>query len=159
MQNAVTNLGPSIGTALSGSIMIAARVLLTSGAAHPAVPDSVTSQVTVQLRSGAPLLSDAQLGTVLDEAGVSPGLSEAALDANADSRLDGLRAALAVLAFTALLALFFTQRIPSARPRETDRNRYPRMRGPVSARSMETWLSPCRPAPALRLSQSSWQLP
>ncbi|MEV4229698.1 hypothetical protein AB0J81_21880 [Streptomyces bobili] len=120
----------------------------------------MTSRATVQLRSGAPLLSDAQLGTALDEAGVSPGLSEAALDANADPRLDGLRAALAVLAFTALLALFLTQRIPSVRLAWPGRNRYPRMRGPVSARSMETWLSPCRPAPpALRLSQSSWQVP
>ncbi|MEV7523314.1 MFS transporter [Streptomyces sp. NPDC091371] len=121
VQNAVTNLGASIGTALAGSIMIAALTasFLTNIAANPAVPDSVTSQATVQLQSGAPFLSDAQLSTALDEAGVSAEVSEAALEANADARLDGLRAALAILAFAALVALFFTQRIPSTQPRST----------------------------------------
>ncbi|MEU5323885.1 MFS transporter [Streptomyces sp. NPDC021056] len=122
VQNAVTNLGASIGTALAGSIMIAALTssFLTSIGANPAVPDSVTSQATVQLQSGAPFLSDTQLETALDEANVSPQVSQAALDANAAARLDGLSAALAILAFAALLALFFTQRIPSAQPRSKE---------------------------------------
>ncbi|MFJ1569253.1 MFS transporter [Streptomyces erythrochromogenes] len=119
VQNAVTNLGSSIGTALAGSIMIAALTtsFLTTIEANPAVPDSVTSQATVQLQSGAEFMSDAQLETALDEAGVNPDLSQAAMDANAEARLDGLRAALAILALAALIALFFTQRIPSTQPR------------------------------------------
>ncbi|MEU4099421.1 MFS transporter [Streptomyces tanashiensis] len=122
VQNAVTNLGASIGTALAGSIMIAALTtsFLTSVEANPAVPDSITSQATVQLQSGAPFLSDAQLETALDEAGVNPEQSQAAVDANAAARLDGLRAALAILALAALIALFFTQRIPSAQPRSPE---------------------------------------
>ncbi|WP_190161071.1 MFS transporter [Streptomyces litmocidini] len=119
VQNALTNLGASIGTALAGSIMIAALTtsFLTTIEANPAVPDSITSQATVQLQSGAPFLSDAQLESALDEAGVNPELSRAALDANTEARLDGLRAALAILALAALIALFFTHRIPSAQPR------------------------------------------
>lgn len=122
VQNAVTNLGASIGTALAGSIMIAALTtsFLTNVEANPAVPDSVTSRATVQLQSGAPFLSDAQLKTALDQAGASGEVSKAVLDANADARLDGLRAALAVLAFAALIALFFTRRIPSVQPRSTE---------------------------------------
>ncbi|MFF3678767.1 MFS transporter [Streptomyces sp. NPDC002120] len=122
VQNAVTNLGASIGTALAGSIMIAALTtsFLTNIAANPAVPDSVTSQATVQLQSGAPFLSDAQLKTALDEAGTSPEVSQAALDANADARLDGLRAALAILVLAALVSLFFVHRIPSAQPRSPE---------------------------------------
>ncbi|MFJ3878320.1 MFS transporter [Streptomyces sp. NPDC090077] len=122
VQNAVTNLGASIGTALAGSIMIASLTtsFLTTIDQNPAVPDSVTSRATVQLESGAPFLSDAQLKTALAEAGTSPEVSEAALDANAEARLDGLRAALAVLALGALIALFFTQRIPSAQPRSPE---------------------------------------
>ncbi|THA78841.1 MFS transporter [Streptomyces sp. A0592] len=118
VQNAVTNLGSSIGTALAGSIMIAALTssFLTSVQANPAVPSSVKSQATVQLASGAPFLSDAQLESALAEAGVSPEVTEAALGANEEARLDGLRAALAILSFAALLALFFTQRIPTAQP-------------------------------------------
>ncbi|MFF8264820.1 MFS transporter [Streptomyces virginiae] len=122
VQNAVTNLGSSIGTALAGSIMIAALTssFLTSVQANPAVPSTVKSQATVQLASGAPFLSDAQLQSALAEAGVSPEVTEAALEANEEARLDGLRAALAILSFAALIALFFTQRIPTVQPSATE---------------------------------------
>ncbi|KOU61533.1 MFS transporter [Streptomyces sp. MMG1533] len=122
VQNAVTNLGASIGTALAGSIMIATLTtsFLTSVDQNPAVPDDVKSRATVELQSGVPFLSDAQLETALDEAGTSAEVSQAALDANAAARIDGLRAALAILAFTALLAMFFTQRIPNTQPRSTE---------------------------------------
>ncbi|MGW6782325.1 MFS transporter [Streptomyces sp. NPDC054987] len=118
VQNAVTNLGSSIGTALAGSIMIAALTssFLTSVQANPAVPAGVKSQATVQLSSGAPFLSDAQLESALAEAGVSPEVAGSALRANEEARLDGLRAALSVLSFAALIALFFTQRIPLVPP-------------------------------------------
>ncbi|MFD4712025.1 MFS transporter [Streptomyces sp. NPDC058430] len=119
VQNAVTNLGASVGTALAGSILIAALTtsFVTSIEQNPAVPADVRSQASVKLQSGAPFLSDAQLKTALDASGTSTEVSQAALDANREARLDGLRAALAVLALTALLALFFTSRIPTAQPR------------------------------------------
>jgi EmrB/QacA subfamily drug resistance transporter len=119
VQNAVTNLGASLGTALAGSILIAALTtsFVTGIEQNPAVPADVKSQTSVELQSGAPFLSDAQLKTALDESGTSPEVSQAALDANSEARLDGLRAALAVLALTALLALFFTSRIPTTQPR------------------------------------------
>ncbi|MER5937565.1 MFS transporter [Streptomyces sp. NPDC001928] len=118
VQNAVTNLGASIGTALAGSMMIAALTtsFLTQVEQNPAVPADVKDRATVELQSGAPFLSDAQLRTALEEAGVSTELTQATLDANAEARLDGLRAALAVLSLTALLALFFTHRIPTTQP-------------------------------------------
>jgi EmrB/QacA subfamily drug resistance transporter len=121
VQNAVTNLGASIGTALAGSIMIAALTssFLTSVEQNPAVPDQVKSQASVQLQSGAPFLSDAQLKEALDAAGVSEEVSRDAFDANTEARLDGLRAALAALALAALLALFFTSRIPTTQPHAT----------------------------------------
>ncbi|MFJ5548208.1 MFS transporter [Streptomyces sp. NPDC093225] len=123
LQNAVTNLGASIGTALAGSIMITALTssFLTSIQANPALPDEVKSQATHQLAGGAPFLSDAQLQTAMDDAGVPPETAQAALDANEEARLDGLRAALAVLSLTSVIALFFTQRIPTTPPRaDTD---------------------------------------
>ncbi|MFF1687319.1 MULTISPECIES: MFS transporter [unclassified Streptomyces] len=119
VQNAVTNLGASLGTALAGSILIAALTtsFVTGIEQNPAVPADVKSQTSVELQSGAPFLSDAQLKTALDEAGTSTEVSQAALDANNEARLDGLRAALAVLALASLLALFFTSRIPTTQPR------------------------------------------
>ncbi|MEU8648537.1 MFS transporter [Streptomyces sp. NPDC048737] len=119
VQNAVTNLGASIGTALAGSLLIAAMTtsFLASVEQNPAIPAEVKSRATVELESGVPFLSDAQLESALDEAGTNEKVAGAALDANEEARIDGLRAALAILALTALLALFFTSRIPNTQPR------------------------------------------
>ncbi|MCX4631828.1 MFS transporter [Streptomyces sp. NBC_01443] len=118
IQNTVTNLGASIGTAVAGSILI--TVLTASFLAtieqNPAIPAEVTSQANVRLAGGAPFLSDAQLTAALDEAGAETAVTQAALDANATARIDGLRAALAILALASLTALFFTQRIPETQP-------------------------------------------
>ncbi|MFG2712396.1 MFS transporter [Streptomyces goshikiensis] len=118
IQNTSTNLGASIGTALAGSIMIA--VLTSSFLAtidqNPAIPADVKSQAHTNLAGSAPFLSDQQLSDALDEAGTDPAVAQAALDANDSARIDGLRAALGILAVTALLALFFTQRIPATQP-------------------------------------------
>ena len=118
VQNAVTNLGASVGTALAGSILIAAlsSSFLTGVEQNPAVPDQVKSQASVELESGVQFMSDADLKAAFDEAGASEQVTQAALDTNTEARLDGLRAALAVLALAALLALFFTQRIPATQP-------------------------------------------
>jgi hypothetical protein len=118
IQNAVTNLGASIGTALAGSVLIAALTssFLTGIEQNPAVPPEVKSKASVSLESAVPFLSDAQLSTILDQAGSSPEVKQAALDENAAARLDALRAALAILAFAALIALFFTFRIPTRQP-------------------------------------------
>lgn len=123
VQNAVTNLGASIGTALAGSVLIASLTssFLANVEQNPAVPASVKSQTAVELQSGVPFLSDVQLESALDEAGTSERLTQEALEANAAARLDGLRAALAILAFAALVALFFTQRIPTTQPRSARR--------------------------------------
>ncbi|MFF7240904.1 MFS transporter [Streptomyces collinus] len=119
VQNAVTNLGSSIGTALAGSILLAVLTssFLTHIADNPAVPAKVKNEAAIRLQSGATFLSDAQLETALDEAGTSRKVAQAALEANADARLDGLRAALAILAFTSVLAMYFTSRLPTAQPR------------------------------------------
>ncbi|MFE9841961.1 MFS transporter [Streptomyces goshikiensis] len=118
IQNTATNLGASIGTALAGSIMIA--VLTSSFLAtidqNPAIPADVKSQAHTNLAGSAPFLSDQQLSEALDESGTDPAVAQAALEANDSARIDGLRAALGVLALTALLALFFTQRIPAIQP-------------------------------------------
>ncbi|MGW3106162.1 MFS transporter [Streptomyces sp. NPDC001100] len=119
VQNAVTNLGSSIGTALAGSILIAALTssFISSIEQNPDVPERVKSTASVELQSGVPFLSDAQLKAALDKEGTSADVTQAALDANSAARLDGLRAALAILALTSLLAMFFTHRIPTTQPR------------------------------------------
>jgi MFS family permease len=119
VQNTMTNLGASMGTALAGSIMIAAVTssFLANIQQSPAIPGEVKSQAQVELAGGVPFVSDADLEAALDEAEISPETSDAALDAYRDGRIDGLRAALAILALLAIGALFFTQRIPTTQPR------------------------------------------
>jgi anti-sigma-K factor RskA len=68
---------------------------------------------------GVPFISDADLQAALDQADVSEETSTAALEANRQARLDGLRAALVVLALVAVLALFAARRIPTQQPGST----------------------------------------
>jgi MFS family permease len=122
VQNTMTNLGASMGTALAGSVMIAAvtTAFLANVQQSPAIPERVKSQAQVELAGGVPFVSDADLEAALDEAGVSRETTEASLDAYADARIDGLRNALAILAVLVLVALFYAQRIPTAQPGHAD---------------------------------------
>jgi MFS family permease len=118
VQNTMTNLGASMGTALAGSIMIAAVTtsFLANIQQNPAIPAEAKSQAQVELAGGVAFVSDADLEAALDEAGASSATTDAALEDYADARIDGLRSALAILAALALGALFFSQRIPSTQP-------------------------------------------
>ena len=122
VQNTMTNLGASLGTALAGSILIATltTAFLTNIEQSSAIPSRVTSQAQVELAGGVPFISDADLEAALDEARVSSRATEAALDAYRDARIAGLRSALAILALLAIVALFLAQPIPSTRPARSD---------------------------------------
>ena len=74
LQNTVTNLGASIGTALAGAVLISALTssFFTGIADNPDVPDRVVSNAQVELTSGVPFISDKDLEAALDEAHVTP---------------------------------------------------------------------------------------
>jgi MFS family permease len=118
LQNTITNLGISIGTALTGAIVIAVLTtsFLTGVEQNPAVPASVKSQASTELAGGVPFISDADLKTALQRAQVPSGATDAIVKENETARLDGLRTALSVLAIFALIALFFSRRIPTEQP-------------------------------------------
>ncbi len=81
------------------------------------MPKEVSSQATVQLAAGVPFVSDAQLETAMQDAGVDAQTTQAVLDVNEQARVDGLRSALALLALIGVIALFFTKRIPDTTTR------------------------------------------
>jgi MFS family permease len=118
LQNTITNLGMSIGTALTGAIVIAALTtsFLNGIKNNPDVPSSVKSQASTQLAGGAPFISDAQLKTALNDAKVPSKTADAIVKENETARIDGLRTAVSVLAVFALIALFFSGRIPKEQP-------------------------------------------
>jgi hypothetical protein len=76
----------------------------------------VKSQASTKLAGGAPFLSDADLKTALEKAQVPPTAVNEIVKENETARLDGLRSALSVLAIFALIALFFSRRIPTEQP-------------------------------------------
>lgn len=118
LQNTGTQLGASIGTALAGAILISALAssFFTGIQNNPDVPDSVAAQAETELAGGVEFMSDKDLEAALDEAEVPPEQADAAMEANEQGRIDGLRAAVAALALLTLLALPFTKGIPATQP-------------------------------------------
>lgn len=118
IQNTASQFGASLGTALAGSVLIVALTgsFLSGIAENPDVPPEVADQANMELSSGVPFISDADLQAALDEAGVDEQSSEAITDDYAQARVDGIRTALALLALFAVIALFFTRRIPAVPP-------------------------------------------
>jgi MFS family permease len=118
LQNTMTNLGASLGTALAGSLLIATltSAFLTNIQQSTAIPASAKSTAQVELAGGVPFVSDADLEAALEGAGATSASTEAALDAYSEARLSGLRSALAILAVLAILALFLAQSIPRTPP-------------------------------------------
>ena len=115
LQNTVTNLGASLGTALAGSVLIGAltATFLSGLAADPDVPPEVNNRAQVELSGGIPFVSDATLESALEDAGVGAAQADQIAELNADARIAGLRLSLAVLALLAALALFLTRLLPT----------------------------------------------
>ena len=118
LQNTVTNLGASIGTALAGAVLISALTasFFSEIQDNPAIPAELSSQAQVELTTGIPFISDADLRQGLEDAGIPDATANAILEENEKARLVGLRAALAVLAIFALLAFVFSNGIPTRQP-------------------------------------------
>lgn len=124
LQNTATNLGASIGTALAGSVLIAVltTTLITGIANDSSIPDSVKQQATVSLAPGVPFLSDSALSNAMTEAGAPPQLIDDVTSKNRTARIDGLHAALSVLALIAVIALLFTGRLPDSQNPDEQRS-------------------------------------
>jgi MFS family permease len=118
LQNTVTNLGASIGTALAGAVLISALTasFFAGIQDNPAIPEEVSANAQVELGNGIPFISDADLRKALEDAGVPAATADAIVAENEQSRLAGLRASLSVLAICALLAFVFATGIPTRQP-------------------------------------------
>jgi EmrB/QacA subfamily drug resistance transporter len=115
LQNTVTNLGASIGTALVGAVLISS---LTAGLAHgieenTALPPDVKTAASVQMASGVPFISDSDLSARLRAADVPEPVAAQIVDENSAARLGALRQALWVVALVAVVGLLFTGMVPT----------------------------------------------
>jgi MFS family permease len=118
LQNTVTNLGASLGTALAGAVLISAlsSSLVTGIENNPAVPADVKSKAKVELAGGVPFVSDKELQDALAKENVPKQTADAIVSENSTARLAGLRSSLALLAVMALLAVLFSFLLPSRQP-------------------------------------------
>ena len=114
LQGTAQNLGASLGTALIGSILIAA---LTTGftervESNPAVPAQVAEQLTQVTEQGVPVVSVDDAEQALLDAGVSPDEADAIADDYGEAELQALKRAVGGVAIFAVLGLWFTRRLP-----------------------------------------------
>ena len=100
LQNTGTQLGAAIGTALAGAVLISALTasFFTGIQENPAVPESVAAQAEVELAGGVEFVSDDYLEEALSDADVPAPTADAIVETNEQSRIDGLRVAMALLA-------------------------------------------------------------
>ena len=71
-------------------IAILTASFLTGIQNNPNVPPEVKSKANVELAAGIPFISDADLEAAMKDAGQSAEVTQAAVDANAQARIDGL---------------------------------------------------------------------
>jgi MFS family permease len=115
LQNTFTNLGASVGTALAGAILVSALTtsFFTGIQDNPAIPETLTSKAQVEFAGGIQFIPDSDLEAALSKAGITGDTAQAIMEENSQSRIAGLRAALAALAVLAIAALFSTGSLPT----------------------------------------------
>ena len=114
VQNTVTNLGASLGTALAGSILfsvLAANLLVAVNTA-PGLSDELRSEATVTISQGVAIVSDEQLAATLSTTDLTAAQQQAVIDANSAARLKALRAALLGVAVIEIGAIFAMRKVP-----------------------------------------------
>ena len=118
VQNTMTNLGASIGTALAGAVLLSVLTtsLLTGISSDPDVTKPSRPRPRSSSATACPFTSDADVKKGLDEAGIHGAEADALVNENEKARIAGLRAALSVLALLSLIALATSSGIPDTQP-------------------------------------------
>lgn len=115
LQGTAQNLGASFGTALIGAILLAG---LTHGfvdrvQTNPDIPPDVAQQIVTSASSkGLEMVSVAQAEQIATEAGMSAADAAAVAQDYGQAQLESLQNALGTVTFFAILALWFTRKLP-----------------------------------------------
>jgi MFS family permease len=115
LQGTAQNLGASLGTALIGAVLISS---LTNGFVdrveqNPSLPSAVKAKVAAAAEKGIPVATVDDVEKAARAQGVPPDQAEAVAGHYGDAELQGLKRAIGAVALFALLALWFTRRLPA----------------------------------------------
>jgi EmrB/QacA subfamily drug resistance transporter len=118
LQGTAQNLGASLGTALIGSVLIAALTnsFIERVQQNPAVPANVRERVAQVAQKGIPVVAVADVEHAAVEGGLTGDQAKAVADDYGDAQLQGLKRAIGAVAIFALLALWFTRGLPGRAP-------------------------------------------
>jgi MFS family permease len=115
LQGTAQNLGASLGTALIGSVLIAA---LSTGFVdrveqNPALSPSVQQQVGEAAEAGIPVAPVDDVEQAARASGVPPDQAAALADDYGEAQLQGLKRAVGAVAIFAFLSFWFTRGLPA----------------------------------------------
>jgi MFS family permease len=114
VQGVFQNLGSSLGTAILGSIMIAALgSLFLGGVAASELPHDVQAQVTRSTESGVPIVAVSEVPRIAEHAGLTDEQSQQLGRLYQEAQLQALRLSFAVLTLISISALAFSRNLPS----------------------------------------------
>jgi MFS family permease len=127
LQGTAQNLGASLGTALIGSVLIAALTtgFVTRVEQNPALPKDVKTQVQKAAEKGIPVATVDQVEQAAVKQGVPADEAKTVADHYGDAELDALKRAMGAVALLGTLGLWFTRRLPGRerpdpRPQEAE---------------------------------------
>ena len=114
LQGTAQNLGASLGTALIGSILIAALTsnLIARVEQNPALPPAVRQEVTQIAEQGLAIVPVDDVEQAARKAGLPADQAAALADDYGKAQLHGLERAIGAVAIFGVLALWFTRGLP-----------------------------------------------
>ncbi|UAJ78938.1 MFS transporter [Leifsonia sp. ZF2019] len=120
VQGVFQNLGSSLGTALVGSVLIAALSTAFAGnVAASDLPQDVQTQVQEQTSQGVGVIPVSGVSAIAEKAGLSSSDSATLQSIYSESQLEALRLSFAALALISCAALFFSRHLPTRLEEET----------------------------------------
>jgi MFS family permease len=123
LQGTAQNLGASLGTALVGSILIAALVsnFTSNVLLDPALAD-VSQDIAVAAEANANFVTVDQVAVAAEAAGLSPEEVAATTAAYADAQIAALKAAFAGVSLFSLIALWYVHGLPNKKQQAEQEN-------------------------------------
>lgn len=114
VQGVFQNLGSSLGTALIGSVMIAALSgFFGAAVASSDLPETVQQQVAEETKGGVAVVPVADVPQIAQQAGLDAQDSDQLTSLYSTSQLDALRLSFAAIAAVSVGALFFSRNLPA----------------------------------------------